>query len=92
MKSTFLNLVMPMAVIAVGLAGALSTNAAEKSESRFAPVWGYKHVSQAIPCQKEQMCSNNGLYVCTSNIDDANLYEKPEASASCETLLFRDTE
>ena len=92
MKTTFLNLVTPIAVIAVGLVSALSTNATEKSESKFAPVWGYKHVSQAIPCQKEQICSNSGTFVCTSNIDDANLYEKPEASASCETLLFRDTE
>jgi hypothetical protein len=93
MKTTFLNLVMPMAVIAVGLAGALSTNAMEKSSSKVAPVAGYRHVSAAIPCQdEEQICSNSGLYVCTSDDDGANLYEKPGAAASCPTLLFRDTE
>lgn len=81
---------MPMAVIAVGLAGALSTNAMENNKSKVAPVMGYRHVSAAIPCQAEQTCSNNGTFVCTSDIDGANLYAKP--AASCPNLLFRDTE
>lgn len=83
---------MPMAVIAVGLAGALSTNAMEKSSSKAAPVMGYRHVSAAIPCQAEQTCSNSGQYVCKSDDDGANLYAKPGAAASCPNLLFRDTE
>lgn len=90
MKTTFLNLVTPIAVIAVGLVGALSTNAAEKSESRFAPVMGYRHIVAAIPCQAEQTCSNSGTYICKADSDDANLYAK--SGNSCETLLFRDTE
>lgn len=90
MKTTFLNLVMPMAAVAVGLAGALTTNAMEKSNSKLAPVMGYKHVSAAIPCQQVQLCSNNGTFVCTSDIDGANLYAKPDAT--CPNLLFRDTQ
>jgi hypothetical protein len=90
MKSKFLNLVMPMAVIAVGLAGALSTNAMEKKSSTVAPVMGYKHVSAAIPCQQVQTCSNSGTFVCTSDIDGANLYAKP--GATCPNLLYRDTQ
>ncbi|MBW4361047.1 DUF6520 family protein [Flavobacterium taihuense] len=90
MKTTFLNLVMPMAAVAVGLAGALTTNAMEKSNSKLAPVMGYKHVSVAIPCQQVQLCSNNGTFVCTSDIDGANLYAKP--GTTCPNQLFRDTQ
>ena len=90
MKSKFLNLVMPMAVIAVGLAGALSTNAAENSKSKAAPVMGYRHVSAAIPCQEDQLCSNSGVFICKSDDDGANLYLKTE-EASCPNLLYRDT-
>jgi hypothetical protein len=90
MKTKFLNFVVPMAVVAVGLAGALSTNAMAKSNGRLAPVWGYKHVSAAIPCEKVQMCSNSGNFVCTSDIDGANLYAKP--GATCPNLLFRNTQ
>ncbi|WP_264564684.1 DUF6520 family protein [Flavobacterium sp. N3904] len=90
MKSTFLNLVMPIAAAAVGLAGALTTNAVENSNNKLAPVLGYKHVSAAIPCQQVQMCSNSGTFVCTSDIDGANLYAKP--GATCPNQLFRDTQ
>jgi hypothetical protein len=90
MKSNFLNFVTPIAVVAVGLVGALTTNAVEKSNSRLVPQWGYKHVSVAIPCQQVQMCSNEPGFVCTSDIDGANLYAK--SGATCPTLLFRDTQ
>lgn len=90
MKTNFLNFVMPIAAIAVGLAGALSTNAMEKSNGKLAPQWGYKHVSLAIPCEQVQMCSNSGAFVCKSDIDGANLYAKP--GATCPNLLFRNTQ
>ena len=90
MKTTILNLVIPMAVVAVGLVGALTTNAMGKSGSKVAPQWGYRHVSVAIPCQQEQMCSNTGTFICTSNLNGATLYSK--SGAACNEVLVRDTQ
>ncbi|MDR6843325.1 hypothetical protein [Flavobacterium granuli] len=90
MKTTILNLVKPIAVVAVGLVGALSTNAVEKSTSKLAPMWGYKHVSITIPCQQVQQCANVPGFVCKSDLDGAILYG-PSAT-NCPTMLFRDTQ
>lgn len=93
MRTRILNLVLPMAVIAVGLAGALKTNAMEKSESKLAPVWGYKHVSAPQNCEKVQMCDNTGNFICTSNIDGSTLYAlTPGNPASCPDVLKRTVE
>jgi hypothetical protein len=90
MKTRILNLVLPMAVIAVGLAGALKTNAMEKRESKSAPVWGYKHVSAPQNCQKIQKCDNTGNFICTSDIDGSTLYAlTSENPASCPNVLKR---
>jgi hypothetical protein len=93
MKTRIFNLVVPMAVIAVGLAGALKTNAMEKSASKLAPVWGYKHVSGPENCEKIQMCDNSGGFICRSNIDNSLLYAlDADNPASCPELLKRTVE
>lgn len=66
MKTKFLNLMMPMAVIAVALAGAFSTNAMEKSDKVSAAVPGFRHIT-GIPCDSYDMCENLGGAVCTKN-------------------------
>jgi hypothetical protein len=93
MKTRIFNLVVPMAVIAVGLAGALKTNAMEKSASKLAPVWGYKHVSAPQNCERVQMCDNTGNFICTSDIDDSPLYSLNASNpASCPLVLKRIAE
>lgn len=67
---------MPMAVVALGLAGAMSTNAMNESAKDAAPVMGWKHVSGANPCEAVQECSNSGNFSCTAP-DGAQLYAKP---------------
>jgi ribosomal protein S11 len=71
----------------------LKTNAMEKSESKLAPVWGYKHVSAPQNCEKVQMCDNTGNFICTSNIDGSTLYAlTPGNPASCPDVLKRTVE
>jgi hypothetical protein len=90
MKTKFVNFVMPMAVAALGLAGAFSTNAMNESGKDVAPVMGYKHVSGAIPCQAVQECSNSGVFDCTTP-DGSQLYSLAGAS-NCATPLQRNIE
>jgi hypothetical protein len=93
MRTKILNLVLPMAVIAVGLAGALKTNAMEKSESKLVPVAGYKHVSAPQNCEEVQMCDNTGDFICTSDIDESTLYAlTPDNPGSCPEVLKRSVE
>ena len=87
MKTKFVNFVMPMAVVALGLAGALSTNAMNESGKDVPPVMGYKHVSVAIPCQAVQQCSNSGNFDCTAP-DGSQLYAL--AGSTCLTPLQRN--
>lgn len=89
MKTKFLSFVMPMAVIALGLAGALSTNAMDKSNAETAPIMGYKHVSGSNPCLAVQECSNSGTFDCTAP-DGAQLYSKP--ISTCLTPLKRNVQ
>ena len=57
---------MPFAVIAVGLAGALSTNAMEKSGKESGAVQGYRHIT-GVPCDQYDMCEAQGGPICTKN-------------------------
>jgi hypothetical protein len=87
MRTKFLNFVVPMAVVALGLAGAASTNAMNESTEKLIPVMGWKHVSGDDPCQEVQECSNFGDFDCTAP-GGAQLYSKPDAT--CLNPLKRD--
>lgn len=89
MKRNFLNFVMPMAVVALGLAGALSTNAMNESGKKVAPVMGWKHVTGPNPCEAVQECSNSGNFDCTAP-EGEQLFSRP--ISTCLTPLKRDTE
>jgi len=91
MRTTILNLVTPVAVIVMGLAGALSTNA-EKNSGELAPVRGYKKIVAQVPCQFVQMCDNLPGYVCKSSIDESPLYRLNTTETDCPNQLFRSTE
>lgn len=89
MKSRFFNLVVPMAVVALGLAGAASTSAVNENAEKLAPVMGWKHVAGIDPCEEVQECSNSGTFDCTAP-DGAQLYSKPVST--CLTPLKRNIE
>jgi hypothetical protein len=80
---------MPMAVVALGLAGAISTNAMNENGKEVAPVMGWKHVSEINPCEAVQECSNNGNFDCTAP-DGEQLYAKP--ISTCLTPLKRNVQ
>jgi len=90
MKAKLFNLVMPMAVIALGLAGAFSTQAMSKTGNKSGAVQGYSHFSVANPCRAEIMCANTGVLACTAN--GFNLYAKanPSSSSDCAIPLTRN--
>ena len=78
-----------MAVIALGLAGAFSTNAMNENGNKAVPVLGWKHISGANPCEAVQECSNSGTFDCTAP-DGAQLYAKP--ISTCLTPLKRNVQ
>jgi hypothetical protein len=79
-------MVLPLAVVAVGLAGALSSNAMELNAARSGSIMGWKHTA-TNPCVQVQECSNTGSFACTA-IDGSQLYAKP--GVTCPTPLVRD--
>ncbi|MCV9926282.1 DUF6520 family protein [Flavobacterium sp. LS1R49] len=89
MKTNFLKFVLPMAVVALGLTSAMSTNAMDKSSEELAPIMGWKHVSGPNPCERVQVCSNSGNFDCTTP-DGEQLYAKP--ISTCLTPLKRNVQ
>jgi hypothetical protein len=83
MKASFLKMILPMAVITLGIAGALTTNAMGKN-STSAPIQGYSHLEDE-PCHKEILCDNAGIVACT--VGSVQLYDK--TGNTCPTPLFR---
>ncbi len=88
MKNNFFKIVLPMAVVALGLAGAANTNAMDKSGKSVA-IMGYKHISNPNSCVADQECSNTGNFNCTA-ADGSQLYAKP--ASTCLTPLKRDVQ
>lgn len=83
MRTSFVKMILPMAVITVGIAGALTTNAMGKN-SASAPIQGYSHLEDQ-PCHKEILCDNVNVVACT--VGAVQLYSK--SGATCPTPLFR---
>ncbi|WP_284653151.1 DUF6520 family protein [Flavobacterium terrisoli] len=44
MKIKFFKLILPVAVVAFGLAGAMHTNAMDKKATKLVNKWGYTHI------------------------------------------------
>jgi len=44
MKIKFFKLILPVAVVAFGLAGAMHTNAMDKKATALVNKWGYTHI------------------------------------------------
>lgn len=89
MKTNFLKkLVMPLAVIVLGIAGAFVTTSMSSTKS-LSTVQGYRFVSQADPCHAELMCSNIVTpTICTSG--GQQLWGKVNPSVNvCNVPLYK---
>ncbi|MGC4041882.1 MAG: DUF6520 family protein [Flavobacterium sp.] len=59
MKNKFLKFVLPMAVVAFGLAGAAHTNAMDKKAETLVQRWGYTHLEGENCVQTNIMCKTD---------------------------------
>lgn len=84
MKSNVLKIVLPLAVVVVGLTSAASTSALNGS-SKSAAQLGYRHIANPESCTQVQICNENGNFNCKASNGD-QLYD-----SSCVTPLKRST-
>lgn len=91
MKTTFFKrLMMPLAVMVLGIAGAFVTTSMSSTKT-LANVQGYRFVSQAEPCQEDAMCSTVfSTNICTSS-GGAQLKGKASPNAPCDITLYKKT-
>jgi hypothetical protein len=89
MKTTFFKrLMMPLAVMIVGIAGAFVTTSMSSTKT-LANVQGYRFVSQADPCHVDAMCSSaSSANICTSS-GGTQLKGKVSPNAPCDVTLFK---
>ena len=65
MKTKFFKLILPMAVITFGIAGAISTNAMNKKADFFANRPGYTHIEGENCVDVSVTCKNTVGVPCT---------------------------
>ncbi|MBC5862835.1 DUF6520 family protein [Flavobacterium turcicum] len=92
MKTNFAKQVLPVAVFALAIAGAFTTNAMSQRSKTVAPVQGFIKLNlQATSCEQRDMCSNvnNGI-VCTVGLvpSGAQLFGK-NSSGQCSVPIYR---
>jgi hypothetical protein len=88
MKTNVFKIVLPMAVVALGLAGAASTNVMAKNKAAFS-IPGYKQVNTPEKCSYVQECSGDGNYDCFAPDNVTQLYNK--IGSNCNVPLKRNT-
>lgn len=86
MKIKFFKMILPVAVITLGVAGAMSTNAMSKKSSSLVDKWGYTHIEDE-PCTKSIKCSTIPGLPC-KNTAGEQLYDFV-SSVSCPNPLFK---
>jgi hypothetical protein len=92
MKTNFSKQVLPVAVFALAIAGAFTTNAMNVRSKTATAVQGYVKLNpQATSCEQRDMCStiNNGN-ICTVGLvpSGAQLFAK-NASGQCSVIIYR---
>ena len=86
MKTNFLKLIMPVAVVLLATGSALSTSAMNK-KADTAPVQGYVHVLTEDDCDESIMCSDIEGDLCT--IGSEQVFGKNPAN-KCTVRLFKN--
>lgn len=64
MKSNFLKIGLPMAVVAFGLASAAGTSSLRADSA--APIPGYARDNSTAPCDLKGECDDQGNEICTA--------------------------
>lgn len=64
MKTKIFGAILPAAVIAFGIAGAMSTNAMSKKATTLVDVWGYTHIAGQNCLQSATRCTPTGATPC----------------------------
>ena len=92
MKTMNFKFIMPVAFVALGLMGALSTSAMERTAAKSGAVIGYKKiVGGTPPCQPVHSCDQVPNFLCKSTIDNSQLYQYV-SDTQCPTMLYRSTQ
>ncbi|UFH36531.1 DUF6520 family protein [Flavobacterium acetivorans] len=83
-------MILPVAVIAVAISGAFSSNAMNKKSKAFALRQGYTHTSPSSVCDISEMCSDVIGDFCTVGVEEVRLWGKtnPEAT-TCNVPLYK---
>nr|WP_199001392.1 DUF6520 family protein [Flavobacterium sp. ASV13] len=86
MKSNVLKNVLPMAVIAFGLASAAGTSSLDKS-SKSTVQMGYQRINSPFQCVAIQECDEGNEEACKAPDGVTQLYAP---STTCNVPLFRN--
>jgi hypothetical protein len=86
MKTNFLKLIMPVAVVLLATGSALSTSAMNK-KADTSPVQGYVHVLTEDDCDESIMCSDIEGDLCTTGSEQ--VFGKNPAN-KCTIRLFKN--
>jgi len=87
MRTKVFKTVLPIAVLALGLASAASTSSLKGSD-KDASQTGYRKVASPFSCTAVQICDEGGTWDCKASNGD-QLYAP---QATCQTSLKRSTE
>lgn len=83
-------MILPVAVIAVAVAGAFSSNAMNKNSKAFALKQGYTHTSPASVCNISNMCSDVIGDICRVGAEEQQLWGKTNPNATtCNVVLYK---
>lgn len=86
------QILIPVAVVAVGVLGAFATQMSDNSNNTFlATEVGW--IDNPEPCQQEHMCDVEGTYVCTAIIGTTQKVVRGKFSSSdtsCLKPLFQN--
>lgn len=85
MKTNVLKIVLPLAVVAVGLTSAASTSSMSRSSKTAIPN-GYQHIANPNSCNAVQECNLQTGFNCKIGTNGAQLYD-----ATCVVPLKRST-
>lgn len=90
MKTEILKMILPMAVIAVAVSGAFSSNAMNKNSKTLAPKQGYTHTSPTSACNISNMCSDVIADFCTVGVEEVRLWGKTSPDATtCNVAVYK---
>ncbi|MFV5692919.1 DUF6520 family protein [Flavobacterium sp. LT1R49] len=90
MKTEILKMILPMAVIAVAVTGAFSSNAMNKNSKAFAIKQGYTHTSPSSACNISNQCSDAIGDICTVGLEEQQLFGKTNPNAAtCNVILYK---